>query len=109
MVFQVVIECSKKTMDTFYQLVRETFSSQLPNSNLFTFTADDNSFISSKFSDLITSTDLVKRKSIKFFSVKDPEVSAFIWWYDLTSVVAKVKTEQKKFKKGNWYVYHKNI
>ena len=78
MVFQVVIECSKKTMDTFYQLVRET-SSQLPNSNLFTFTADDNSFISSKFSDLITSTDLVKRKSIKFFSVKDPEVSAFIW------------------------------
>ena len=76
---------------------------------MFTFSAEDNSFISNKFGDLIASTDLVKRKSIKLFAVKDPEVSAFIWWYDLTSVVAKVKTEQKKFKKGNWYVYHKNI
>ena len=61
------------------KLVRETFSSELPNSNLFTFGADDNSFISSKFGDLTASTDLVKQNSIKLFAVKDPEVSAFIW------------------------------
>ena len=98
-----------KTLDTFYQLVRETFSSELPNPNLFTFSAEDNSFISRKFGHFIASTDSVKRKSIKLFAVKDPEVSAFIWWHDLTSVVAQVKTEQKRFKKGNWQVYHKNI
>ena len=74
-----LLNAQKKNMGTFYQLVRETFSSELPNSNLFTFSAEDNSFISNKFGDLIASTDLVKRKSIKLFAVKDPEVSAFIW------------------------------
>ena len=61
-----LLNAQNKTLDTFYQLVREIFCSKLPNSNLFTFSAEDNSFISSKFGDLIASTDLVKPKSIIF-------------------------------------------
>lgn len=76
-------------------------SSELSNSNLFTFCAEDSSFIWSKFGDLVGSTELVKSKSMKILAVKDLEVSAVIWRYGLTSVVPKVQTEQKSWNKGN--------
>ena len=62
-----------------------------------TFRAEDNTFIWSKFGNLIASTDLI----VEVIASKDPEVGAFVQRYGLTSVVAKVRTERKTFKKGN--------
>ena len=76
-------------------------SSELSNSNLLTFCAENNSFIWSKFGDLIGSTELVKSKSMKVLAVKDLEVSAVLWQYDLTSVFLKVQAEQKSWDKWN--------
>ena len=53
----------------------------------------------SKFVDLIASTDHVKKKSIEFLAAKDPEVGAFLRRYGLTSVVAKLRTCRKCFKR----------
>ena len=53
------------------------------------------------FGDLIASTDHVKGKPFEVLAVKDPEVGAFVRRYGSTSVVAKVRTERKCFKKAN--------
>ena len=50
---------------------------------------------------MIASTDHVKGKSFEVLAVKDPEVGAFVRRYGSTSVVAKVRTERKCFKKAN--------
>ena len=50
---------------------------------------------------MIASTDLVKGKPVEVLAAKDPEVGAFVRRYGLTSVVAKVRTDRKSFKKGN--------
>ena len=41
------------------------------------------------------------KESSEVLAVKDAEVGVFVRWYGLTSVVAKVPTERKCFKKGN--------
>ena len=65
-----------------------------------TFSAEDNHFIW-RFGDLIASKDHIKGKSLEVLAVKDSEVGAFFLGYGLTLVVAKVRTETKRFKKGN--------
>ena len=61
--------------------------------------AEDNTFIWIKFVDLIASTDHVKGKSIEVLNAKDLEVDAFVRRYGLTSVVAKVRTDRKCFRR----------
>ena len=46
----------------------------------------------------------MKGKSLGVLAVKDPEVDAFVRRYGSTLAVAKVRTERKRFKKGNIYV-----
>ena len=50
---------------------------------------------------MIASTDLVKEKPVEVVASKDPEVGACVGQYDLTSVVAKVRTKRKSFKEEN--------
>ena len=61
--------------------------------------AEDNTFIWIKFVDLIASTDHVKGKSIEVLKANDLEVDAFVRRYGLTSVVAKVRTDRKCFRR----------
>ena len=50
---------------------------------------------------MIASADHVKGMSLEVLAVKGPEVGAFLRRYGSTSVVAKVRTETKCFKKVN--------